>query len=325
MSVLVTGSHGCIGAWVLKTLVDAGERPVAYDLSDDPWRFRMIAGPDALDAVSFVRGDITDGVALRRAIADHRVTRVIHLAAWQIPLCREDPARGALVNVVGTAAVFEAARALAGQVRRVVYASSVAVFGPASAYPPGPLPDGAPRLPATHYGVYKVANEDTARIHWLEHRVPSVGLRPDTLYGAGRDFGLTADPTIAMKAAVLGRPFRIRWGGRRDFQYVADVARAFVRAAEQERPGAAVYNLHGEVASVAEVIDVIRACVPGAKTLIDYDPLAEVPVAGAYDDSGFQRDFGPLPRTPLRDGIRETVERFERLLRAGRLDTRELG
>ncbi len=160
--------------------------------------------------------------------------------------------------------------------------------------------------------------------HWLEHQVPSVGLRPDTLYGPGRDFGLTADPAIAIKAAVLGRPFHIRWGGSRDFQYVADVARAFVLAAQTEVGGAPVYNLHGEVASVAELIDAIREAGPGAKTLVTYDPATIVPVAGAYDDGGFQRDLGPLPRTRLREGVRQTVERFERLLRAGRLDIREL-
>ncbi len=323
MAFLVTGSHGCIGAWVLKTLVAEGERPVAYDLAEDPWRFRMIGEPDEVARVTFVRGDVTDVAALTRVVTEHGVTRIIHLAAFQIPLCRQDPPKGAHVNVVGTAAVLDAARACRDQVRQVAYASSVAVFGPASAYPPGPLPDDAPRMPQTHYGVYKVANEDTARIHWLEHRVPSIGLRPDTLYGPGRDFGLTADPTIAMKAAVLGRPFHIRWGGSRDFQYVADVARAFVRAARADVEGARVYNLHGEIASVADVIVLIREVRPKAE--VTYDPATEVPVAGAYDDRVVQRDLGPHPTTPLRDGVQQTIECFERLLRAGRLDARELG
>jgi nucleoside-diphosphate-sugar epimerase len=173
--------------------------------------------------------------------------------------------------------------------------------------------------------VYKVANEDTARVHWLEHQLPSVGLRPDTVYGPGRDFGLTADPTIAMKAVLLGRPFHIRWGGRRDFQYVGDVARAFVRASEIDVKGAAVYNLHGEVASVAEVVELIRERTHGGRGLVTYDAGTEVPVAGAYDDAALQRDLGPLPRTSLRDGVSRTMERFERLLLEGRLDVRELG
>lgn len=322
MAILVTGAQGCIGAWVLKTLLEAGETPVAYDVAPDPWRLRMIVEPEALARVRFVVGDVTDQAALARAVTAHGVTRIIHLAALQIPLCHQDPARGALVNVVGTAAVFETARAHR-EVRRLVYASSAAVFGPPEAYPPGPLGDDAPCLPATHYGVYKVANEGTARLHWLEHGVPSVGLRPLTVYGPGRDFGVTADPTIAMKAAVLGRPFRIRWGGRSDFQYVGDVARSFVRAALAETDGARVYNVHGEVAEVGEVVELIRECVPGAKTLIAYDDTP-LPIAPALDESALQRDLGPIPRTPLREGVRETIARFERLLREGRLDTREL-
>lgn len=322
MAILVTGAQGCIGAWVLKTLLEAGESPVAYDLDPDPWRLGMVVEPEALDRIRFIVGDVADQAALARAVAEHGVRSIIHLAALQIPLCRQDPLRGALVNVAGTAAVFETAR-LHPEVRRVVYASSAAVFGPPEAYPPGPLADDAPPRPATHYGVYKVANEGTARLHWSEFGVPSVGLRPLTVYGPGRDFGVTAGPTIAMKAAVLGRPFRIRWGGRSDFQYVADVARSFVRAVLAETDGARVYNLHGETAEVGEVVELIRELVPAARALIDHDE-APLPIAPALDESGFQRDLGPLPRTPLRDGVRETIARFERLLREGRLDAREL-
>src|SRR5262245_66445529 len=69
------------------------------------------------------------------------------------------------------------------------------------------------------------------------------GFRPLTVYGPGRDFGLTADPTLAMKAAVLGRPFQIRWGGSTDLIYAEDVARALCAAARARLDGARVYNL----------------------------------------------------------------------------------
>src|SRR5499427_1953959 len=225
MTTLVTGAFGCIGAWVVRALLADGEPPVLFDLGDDPWRLRMIAGSDVASRLTIVRGDISDLAAVRRVVADHGVRHIIHLAAWQVPLCRQDPPGGARVNVVGTANVFEAARA-SGHVERVVYASSAAVFGPPSCYPPGPVADDAVLRPATHYGVYKVANEEMARVYWDEHGMPSMGFRPLTVYGPGRDFGLTADPTLAMKAAVLGRPFQIRWGGATDLIYTEDVARA---------------------------------------------------------------------------------------------------
>jgi len=323
MATLVTGAFGCIGSWVVRRLLAAGERPVVYDLGDDPWRLRMIVGPNQLRDVTFVKGDIADKSRLTRVVGEHQITRIIHLAAWQVPLCRQDPAGGALVNVVGTANVFEAARAHKGQVRRLVYFSSAAVFGPPSLYGPGPLTDDAPPNPATHYGVYKVANEETARIYWQEHQVPSIGFRPLSVYGPGRDFGVTADPTLAMKAAVLGRPFQVRFGGSTDLIYADDVATACLAAADVELPGARVYNLHGESAAIAQVIRLIEEACPAARGRITHaeNPL---PFPAALADHGYQRDLGPKPRTALAEGVRKTIEEFERLKKEGRLDAREL-
>jgi len=324
MTTLVTGAFGCIGSWVMRGLLAEGERPVAFDLSEDPWRPRMIVGDDVAERVTLVRGDIADGEAVTRVVQEHDVRRIIHLAAWQVPLCRQDPPRGALINVVGTANVFEAARAAGGRVERVVYASSAGVYGPPSLYPPGPLRDDAPPHPTTHYGVYKLANEATARVYWEEHRIRSSGFRPLTVYGPGRDFGVTATPTLAMKAAVLGRPYELRWGGSTDLIYVEDVARALIRAARAALDRARVYNLHGSAATLADVVRVIETAYPQAKGLITHvdQPM---PFASALDDTRYQRDLGPAPATALVDGVRRTLDEFARLQRDGRLDARELG
>jgi len=323
MSTLVTGAFGCIGAWVIRGLLAAGERPVAFDLGDDPWRVRMIAGADAPSRVVLVRGDIADREAIARVVRDHGIRRVIHLAAWQIPLCRQDPPRGAVINVAGTANVFDVARAAAGQVERVVYASSAAVFGAPSLYPPGPIKDDAPPHPATHYGLYKVANQETARIYWEEHRIPSMGFRPLSVYGPGRDFGLTADPTLAMKAAVLGRQFQIRWGGATDLIYTADVARALLAAAASRLDGARVYNLHGASAAIADVVRMIETAWPAAQGMITHVEQP-IPFPAALDDARYQADLGAAPATSLDAGIRQTLDEFARLQKDGRLDSREL-
>src|ERR671919_695511 len=83
MTTLITGAFGCIGSWVVRTLLADGERPVLFELSDDPWRLRMIAGADVTDRVTLVRGDVTDLAAFRHVVAQHDVRRIIHLAAWQ--------------------------------------------------------------------------------------------------------------------------------------------------------------------------------------------------------------------------------------------------
>ena len=323
MTTLVSGALGCIGAWVVRGLLAEGERPVLFDLGDDPWRMRMIVDPDVASRVVSVRGDITDRDQLTRAVVDHAVDRIIHLAAWQVPLCRQDPPRGAAINVVGTANVFEAARASRGRVAHVVYVSSAAVFGPPSIYPPGPLEDDAPPRPATHYGVYKVANEETARVYWLEHGIASAGFRPLSVYGPGRDFGVTAAPTLAMKSAVVGKPFKIPYGGGTDLIYAEDVARALLAAASARLDGARIYNLHGESAKIAAVVRTIEEAWPGARGLLSHVEEAP-PFAEALDDARYQRELGPAPRTSLRDGVGKTLETFARLAREGRLDTREL-
>ena len=323
MTTLVTGAFGCIGAWVVRALLAAGERPILFDLGDDPWRVRMIAGADAPSRIAIVRGDITDREGLARVVRKHDVRRVIHLAAWQVPLCRQDPPRGAAINVVGTANVFDVARACSGQIERVVYVSSAAVFGAPGLYPPGPLAGDAPAHPATHYCIYKVANEETARVYWEEHRIPSSGFRPLTVYGPGRDFGLTADPTLAMKAVVLGRPFQIRWGGSTDLIYTEDVARALLAAAGSRLDGARVYNLHGASASVADVVRTIEAARPAAKGSITHVEQA-LPFPSELGDARYQRDLGPAPPTPLAEGVAKTLDEFDRLRKDGRLDSREL-
>jgi nucleoside-diphosphate-sugar epimerase len=184
--------------------------------------------------------------------------------------------------------------------------------------------DDAPTRPATHYGVYKVANEETARLYWEEHRLRSSGFRPHSVYGPGRDFGVTATPTLAMKAAVLGRPYELRWGGSTDLIYVEDVARALIKASRATLDRARVYNLHGSSAALADVVRMIEAAWPAAKGLLTHVD-APLPFAAALDDTRYQRELGPAPATALVDGVRRTLDEFARLHADGRLDARELG
>ncbi|MBI4270732.1 MAG: NAD-dependent epimerase/dehydratase family protein, partial [Candidatus Rokubacteria bacterium] len=190
-------------------------------------------------------------------------------------------------------------------------------------YPPGPLANDAPRLPATHYGVYKVANEETARVYWEEHRIASLGFRPLSVYGPGRDFGVTAAPTLAMKSAILHRTYRIPYGGATDLIFVEDVARALLAAATSTLDGARVYNLHGESVPIGDVVSAIETARPEARGLISHAETP-MPFADALDDARYQTDLGPAPRTAFADGVRRTLDEFARLRKDGRLDAREL-
>src|SRR5207237_484405 len=205
-NVLLTGGYGCIGSWIVRELLARGDNIWIYDLTEDPKRLRLILDDADVRRVRFVQGDVTDLPRLREALATNAVTHVVHLAGLQVPVCRADPILGAKVNVIGTLAVFEAVRQLGMQIQRLVYTSSAAVFGPPAAYPSGRLGDDVPLTPSTHYGVFKCCNEANARIYYQDFGLSSIGLRPWTVYGVGRDFGMTSEPTNASKSLALGRP-----------------------------------------------------------------------------------------------------------------------
>jgi len=322
--VLMTGGYGCIGSWVAKQLVDQGQELWIYDLKEDTHRLDLLLEPEQKERVHFLAGDVSDPAAVLKTIEQLGATHLLHLAGLQAPTCRANPILGAKVNVIGTLALFEAAVALKGQVERVVYASSAAVHGPADPDSQGPLADEVRLTPMTHYGAYKVCNELNARVYWLEQGIPSVGLRPWTVYGVGRDFGMTSEPTKAIKSVVAGRPFRISYGGLQDFQYVGDVAATFLRALTGPFEGADAFNVRGAVEPMESFIRKLEDVAPEAAGTVTHGD-ARLPIAPDLDDSRLEARLGPLSRTPLRDGIAETYQRFAALKAQGRLDLSDLG
>jgi nucleoside-diphosphate-sugar epimerase len=324
MNVLLTGGYGCIGSWIVRNLLERGDKVWVYDLKEDLSRLRQILDEERVRQVAFIGGDVTDLAALRSALAKHSISHVIHLAGLQVPVCRADPMLGAKVNVLGTLAVFEAVRQSEGQVKRLVYASSAAVFGTPEDYDSaGPLPDDVPLTPTTHYGVFKCCNEGNARIYYQDHGLSSVGLRPWTVYGVGRDFGMTSEPTKAIKSLAIERAYRISYGGRQDLQYVDDVAKIFIRCLEAPYQGAKSYNLRGEVVDLPDFHRTLIEIEPKAKQLVSHGDK-QIPIAFNMDDTALQKELGPMPRTPLKDGIRRTLEIFRKLKNDGRLDTKDL-
>ncbi len=318
---LVTGGTGCIGSWVVRTLVREGAPVTVLTSSGRLDRLRLILSDTELSAVRVVEADVADHEGLESLARDQRITRLIHLAALQLPFCAADPLAGARTNVVGTVGVFEAAKRLG--IGPVVYASSAAVYGPAAQYGNGVVGDDAPLSPTSHYGVYKVANEGTARVYWQNDRVPSIGLRPHSAYGPGRDQGVTSKPTVAMIAAAAGRPYHVNYGGRYQFQFAGDVARAFVRAARAAGDGARVFNIGGPAFGVDEIVQAIEHVEPAAAGSITFgDTVLAFP--GSFDGSAIRTALGPLDETPLLDGVRETISTYRAAIERGLVTRAEL-
>ncbi len=306
-TALVTGVLGCLGAWTARALLDENVEVVGFDLGDAHDRLELVLGDDA-GRITVIQGDITDRASLERVFDEHAITRVVHLAALQVPSCREDPVLGARVNVVGTLNVLEAARTRLDRIPGVVFASSAAVYGPGD---PTPAPETGGLAPATHYGVFKRANEGNARVAWAEAGVASIGIRPYVVYGAGRDQGLTSGPTLAIAAAVRGEAFTIGYGGVAQYDYARDVGYAFARASAVVREGATVANFPGVAASMHEVVGAIENAVPAARGRIGWDEVV-LPFPSRLEANALEEILGPLSKTSLADGVAATVECLRR-------------
>ena len=308
---LVTGSEGCIGSWVVRSLLGSGSSVVACDIAPESRRLERILTPGLAEQLVYVVADLTAPSVVEELVAAHEITRIVHLAALQVPFVAADPLVGAEVNVVGTIRVLEAARrspAVAG----VSYASSSAVFGSTGGW----------GRPDTLYGVFKTANEESARFYARDYATPSTGLRPCVVYGPNRDQGMSAAITHALKAAVLGVPYRIPFRGLIDLQYVEDVAAAFIRVTMEDHQDARVFDLHGDLVDVAEVVSIIEQEVPEAAGLISVgsDP---VPGRVEFDDAPLRAVVGEIPKTSLAEGVRSSVRLFRRQVEAGILTMAE--
>ncbi len=317
---LVTGALGCIGAWTVHNLVREEVSVTVFDLATEPQRLQLLLSDDELAQVNFVAGDIADLPAFERALDDNEITHVIHLAGLQVPFCKADPPLGARVNVVGTANVFEAVKRRQEHIGKVVYASSVAVFGAPEDYEPGAvMQDDSSLMPHTHYGVYKQANEGTAHVYWLDEGVSSIGFRPYVVYGVGRDQGITSTPTTAMLAAAANLPYHISYGGRTVFQYADDTARAFIQAARADYEGAGAFNLGGLAPHMQDVKDAIDWAAPEAADKIAFEDI-QLPFPQEVDGSGLEDAIGTVAHKPLVEGVAETVALFRELIAAGKID-----
>ena len=321
---LVTGALGFIGAWTVRSLVREGTPVTTFDLGGSDRRLRQIMTADELARVKFESGDITDLAALESALDRNGTTNVIHLAALQVPSCRADPPLGARVNVLGTINIFEAVkRAMAarsaGAMAPIVYTSSIGMFELNDVDPStGRLGAEAAAHPTNHYGVYKLANEGNARVYWLDDGLSSVALRPLTVYGVGRDQGMTSGPTKAIVAAVLGRPYTVPFRGPTLYQYAEDVAGTLIAASRSSIRGAHAFNLPGALADGPAFLASIEAAVPGASELISFQPV-DLPFPAEIDHDGIEQ-LGPVSITPLAEGIAASAAIYEGLARAGRLD-----
>lgn len=307
--VLVTGAGGCIGSWALALLTRAGVSAVAFDLSDDKRRPRLLMSEAELSRIEWLTGDLSDYNTVLRACERSKARAIVHLAALQVPFCKADPVLGAKVNVVGTVNVLEAARKLG--IQRITYASSIAAHGAMEGH--GTLP--------TLYGAYKFCNEETAKVYSQDWGVHSIGLRPGVVYGVGRDQGLTSKTTVAILAAAAGKPYEIPFSGSVSFLHAGEVASAFLTAVSKPRDGAHVFDINGVTSTVEDSVGILKKIAPQAAITFSGSPL---PFPMDLSDKPVRSYLGDYGSVPLEAGIRGTYEAFRGLLAERKLSAERL-
>jgi nucleoside-diphosphate-sugar epimerase len=120
---------------------------------------------------------------------------------------------------------------------------------------------------------------------------------------------MTSGPTLAMAAAARGEGFEIAYGGTAQYDFAPDVGRAFVLAARAAREGAHVANFPGEPSTMEEVVDAIEEAAPEVAGRITWQD-ERLPFPESLEGRVLETLVGPLPRTPLAEGVRSTIEHF---------------
>ena len=304
MKSLVTGGAGFIGSHLVDALVAAGDQVVVLD--DLSTGKRANLAPVA-DRISFIEGDVADKATVARAVAG--CDRVFHQAAVaSVPATIERPVATHHVNLGGTLMVLEAARA-AG-VKRVVFASSAAVYGNTGA---AACVETARPNPQSPYAVEKLAAEQYVRV-WADlYGMPTAALRYFNVFGPRQDPGSPYSGVISIFADRLRRgqvPTIFGDGEQtRDFVFVADVVRANLAAGALDAPAGVVCNIgRGEATTLNQLYGHLARQL-GGPPKPEYGPTR----AGDIRDSMANVDraaeqLGWRAQVSVADGLKALVE-----------------
>jgi nucleoside-diphosphate-sugar epimerase len=296
MSVLIAGGCGFIGSHLAHKLVDTGEKVIIFHHSPNTEPIK-----DIVDRVTLVRGDATSLLDVLHALRDNRVDVVYHLIALLADISERNPSLALKVNVESLVHFLEASRLL--NLKRIVFASSVAVYDPL-AQPP--VSETAPLRPRSVYGATKVLGEYYGMHYHRAFGVDFRALRFTTLYGLGKSGGSTGICSLMIEKSALGEAVRGEVANAvTDWLYIKDAVDSLILAGEAEQPTERIYNIGASSHSVNEVADIVRRLIPNSD--IRLEAKKTFPWPPAYDCAAARRELGFTPAFTIEEGVRDFI------------------
>ena len=294
MRALITGGKGFVGQWLSAHLKDRGDDVAIIDLETD----------------------VADGAAVRRVMSDVRPDAVYHLAAMtHVGDSWEHPSQVLRVNVLGTAEILAAARAIP-ELPRVLVVSSAEVYGVVGT-DQLPLDEHTATLPTSPYAASKLAAEAVALQAWRGYGQPVMVVRPFNHIGPGQSPNFfvpaLAKRIVEARRAGAGSLPVGTLTTRRDFTDVRDVVVAYRRLIEAGEPGG-VYNVcSGRDVAMAEVArDLLRLAGADLELVTDPALVRPVDVPRLRGDATLLRETtGWVPVIPLATTLADVLASWE--------------
>ena len=263
MRVAVLGGSGFIGPRVMRRLVEHGHEVHCMDIAPDAPLLEPLR-----DRIQIMRGDITLMDDVVEALTLSKPDRVLNLA-YALGAGESDPHPQVRLNILGMDNCFEAARILG--IRRVVYASSLAVYGPQRVHGEHAVTEEEPRLGTGIYAVSKIFNEHQADWYNRAFDMAITGVRPANITGPDKVRG-SMNHVQCQVLPARNEPVRFPYGDTMTLPlHVDDIAEVFLRVTLAEETHHSIYNSGGESMSLDELASVVREFLPEAEITFDED------------------------------------------------------
>lgn len=329
--ILITGGTGCIGAVTTSKLLqsDQVEKIIIASRSNNHSIMNFWMDEEKDPRLEFIKMDVGNAEDIRKKLPEINPTHIVHLGALQSPDCAANHEMGMQINVGGTMALFDEAEKLPN-LKKFVFASSAAVYGMRAMYPQAIIDEDVVLAPPNHYGIWKLAGEQVARLFHDKTKVPTVCLRLNTTYGKGREQGKTSAPTNAIKAVALGAvqgkliPFQMPYQGRENYHFVEDVGTHFAACTIQDFEGFDAFNIKGETIEITKFLGIIQS----EAEKLGLGDFVDLSIVDNADENLFISDlshekvdaaFDNLPKAEIEEGVAKSLQEFIEMARAGTL------